>query len=51
MNWFSCEHFNQEWQGCILLIIELLYHIFGILTLFTLKSELYHRQNLLQKKN
>lgn len=38
------EHFNQEWQGSILLNIlatVTLIFIFDILTLYTVKSELY----------
>lgn len=39
MNWFLCEHFNQEWQGCILLNNELLlYRIFWYFNTFYSKE-------------
>lgn len=49
------EHFNQEWQGSILLNIlatVTLIFIFDILTLCTVKSELYmiYRETIISCK-
>lgn len=49
------EHFNQEWQGCILLnnlaTVTWIFIFFYILTLFIVKSGLYieRHNHLLQK--